>query len=226
MTHHRLPGGTDVSGMALFDVDALPVTRGQDEQVLQELALQGRLVPFPTDGDGGYLLHLFVNEAVPENIKQYCVTEDSVTGELYVANGRIAFGCVESAFQHFKPNPQIRSDAVVAPGRYRYVGYRTEIPEEIAEQSVRSDRTPAERWLGGASTIVILFSLCLSLVLLLRGQFFIAACVLVAAWIAVRTIKRHPAYIALAARLKEAQLDLPSIVVEMDAIHAVEGDPH
>ena len=226
MTHHRLPGGTDVNEIALFDVDALPLTRGLDAEVLQELALQGRFVQFPTDGDGGYLLHLFVNEVAPEQIKQYCVTEDTLTGELYVASGRIAFGGVESAFQQFQPNAWIRTDVVVAPGRYSYVGYRTEIPDEIAEQSVRSDRTPAERWLGGASTIIILFSLCLSLVLALRGLFFIAACVLLAAWISVRAVKRQPAYIALAARLKEAQLDLPSIVVEMHALGPVEGASH
>ena len=222
MTHHRLPGGTDVSQMALFDPDALPATRVPDAEVLHELALQGRLVQFPTDGDGGYLLHLFVNEAVPEQIKQYCVTEDTLAGELYLASGRIAFGGAESAFQQFKPNAWIRSDALVAPGRYNYVGYRTEIPDEIAEQAVRSDRTPAERWLGGASTIIILFSVCLCLVLALRGQYFFVAGVLLAAYIAVRTVKRLPAYVALAARLKEAQLELPSIVVEMHAIDPLE----
>lgn len=60
MPRYRLPAGTDVAEMALFDVDSLPQSQPPDGEGLDELATRKRLIRLPTDGDGDYLLHLYL----------------------------------------------------------------------------------------------------------------------------------------------------------------------
>ncbi len=72
MTHLRLPGGTDVAEMALFDVDARPAAR-PDDATAAALEASHRLARFPTGGDGGYLLHLYVDEPIPAALQRCCL---------------------------------------------------------------------------------------------------------------------------------------------------------
>ena len=96
MTTLFLPAGTDVAEMALFDVDALPRLLPRDVEGFAHLTSQEQLVRFPTGADGGYLLHLFANEAVPAGTMRYCVADDKLTGAFYASKGRSAFGGMES----------------------------------------------------------------------------------------------------------------------------------
>jgi len=161
MTCLRLPGGTDAAEMALFDVDALSQSRPPMGEGLDELVTRARLVRLPTGGDGGYLLHLYVDERVPESILQYCLSEDKLTGQFATSEGRIAFGGVESTFKEFQPNRLIRSDGTIAPGSYCFTAYRTDIPDEVVSKVANVASTSAERWLDRAPRIATLATLAL-----------------------------------------------------------------
>lgn len=215
MTHHRLPAGTDVAEMALFDVDALPHSKPPDAESLEELVAGESLVRLSTGADGGYLLHLHVDESPPEQVLRYCLAEDKLTGHFASSHGRIAFGGVESAFQTFKPNRLIRSDAVITPGRFSFTAYHTDIPDEVINQATRVDETPAERWLNRVPLITTLMSLGVAFTLATFGRSVIAGLVLLLGYVAFKTVKRLPAYKAVVARRNEAQLAFPSIVIEM-----------
>jgi hypothetical protein len=215
MSHHRLPAGTDVAEMALFDIDAMPQARPPDAKAIDRLAAHERLIRLPTGSDGGYLLHLFVDEVVPDQVLQFCIDDDKLIGRFNSTGGRIAFGGLESAFQDFKPNPFIRSDVLVPPGYYAYTAYRTDIPDEIIDQATCVESTPAERWLSRAPLVITLTTLGLAFTFAICGRFLIVLPVLMAAYFALKAVKRTPSYKALDARRQEAQLAFPSIVIEM-----------
>lgn len=148
MTHLRLPGGTDVAEMALFDVDALPAAR-PDDSTVAALEASNRLVRFPTGGDGGYLLHLYVDEPIPAELQRYCLADDKLTGAFRTEQGNVAFGGIESTFVGFKPNRHIRADGAIPQGEYCYTAFHTEFPDELVV-SVQSDHL--EVWLSPCLT--------------------------------------------------------------------------
>jgi|GEM_PF-3728938 len=215
MTYYRLPGGTDVAEMALFDIDALPTAYPPKEAGLQELVEQERLVRFPNDSDGGYLLHLAVDEAVPAQIKQYCVEEDKRVGVLSCKNGHIAFGGLESTFRDFPANSAIRANAIIAPGRYHYVAFRTEFPDDLVEQAVRVERNSGERLLYLTPVFIFWFAVVTGIVLTCLGHFLLLIVVAAPSVFAFRKVTSLAAYRAVAERIAEAQLDFPSIVMEL-----------
>jgi hypothetical protein len=226
MPHHCLPAGTDVAEMALFDIDAMPQARPPDAKAVDQLAAQERLIRLPTGSDGAYLLHLFVDEAIPDRVLQFCIADDKLIGRFNSTGGRIAFGGVESAFQDFKPNQFIRSDVLVPPGRYAYTAYRTDIPDEIVDQATRVESTPAERWLSRAPLLITLTTLALAFTLAaVSGRSLVVLPVLMAAYFALKIVKRTPSYKALLARRREAQLAFPSIVIEMWSNPSIERTP-
>jgi hypothetical protein len=212
-----LPAGTDIAEMALFDVDALPRQLPRDLEVFAQLTTQEQLVRFPTGADGGYLLHLFVNEAIPESTIRYCLIDDQLTGDFHTSEGRIAFGGLESAYAEFKPNPYIRSDGLIAPGRYAYIAYRTEFPDELVMQATRVERTTGERWLGNAPLIATLALFVMAYAFAISRQFVPAGLFFLGGFFAGNWLKGLPGFRALEARREQAQLAFPSIVVELRA---------
>jgi hypothetical protein len=225
MAHHRLPAGTDVAEMALFDVDALPQSRPPNGDGLDELVSTERLIRLPTGADGGYLLHLYVDEPPPEQVMCYCLTEDRLSGQFTATGGRIAFGGVESTFQDFKPNRFIRSDAVIPAGRYVFTAYRTDIPDEVVTQATQVASTSKERWLDRAPLLVTLTTLVLAFAFAVFKSFLAAGLVLVLGYLSFKAAKRLPGQGALAARREETQLDFPSIVIEMRSNPSIQGTP-
>lgn len=220
MTLHRLPAGTDVAEMALFDMDGLPHERPCDGERFDELVARKGLIRFPTGGDGGYLLHLYVNESPPAHVMQYCLTDDQLCGEFSSPCGNIAFGGVESVFQSFQPNKHIRSDTVIAPGNYTYKAYQTNIPDEAIEAALqRVPSTPAERWLDRAPMVITLTALGLVGLLLSLKIYWAAGIAAVLGHLLFKGVKRIPGHGAMSVRREHAQIDFPSIVVEMFSMH-------
>jgi hypothetical protein len=215
MTTVRLPAGTDVAEMALFDVDALPLTLPRDVEGFDPLISQGQLVRLPTGADGGYLLQLFADEAIPVELRRYCLADDTLTGVFATSNGRIGFGGLESAYAQFTPNTNIRSDGVISAGRYTYTAYHTDFPDELVMAAVRVEGTSGERLLGRAPMIAALASAAVSFALLFARQHVLAGAVLVAGIVTGVLLRRLPGYRDIVARREEAQLAFPSIVVEL-----------
>lgn len=218
MTLHRLPAGTDVAEMALFDVDSLPCERRRDGEGIDELVARQRLIRLPTDGDGGYLLHLYVDEPPSAHILRYCLTDDQLSGMFVSHGGHIAFGGIESAFQRFKPNKFIRSDVVIAPGSYAFKAYRTDIPDEVIDKALqRVSSTSAERWRDRAPLVATLGTLGLVLALISLKVYVLAGIVAVTGHLLYKAVKRIPGQDALSVRREEAQMDFPSIVIAMQS---------
>ncbi len=215
MTAVCLPAGTDVADMALFDVDALPRLLPRDEEVFAQLTAQERLVRFPTGSDGGYLLHLFANEAIPADILRYCVADEKLTGNFDTSEGRIAFGGLESVYANFKPNPNIRSDGLIEPGRYAYTAYQTDFPDELVMQAIRVERTTGERWLGRAPSIAMLAHFGSSFAVAMAGQFALAGAIFLGSFLVANRLRRLPGYQSLVDRREQAQMAFPSIVIEL-----------
>lgn len=217
MTTIYLPAGTDVAEMALFDVDAIPCKLPCDVEDFSLLVSQGRLIRFPTGADGGYLLHLFVDEPIPEYTKRYCRADEKLTGEFCTSEGRIAFGGLESAYAEFKHNANIRTDGTIEPGRYAYTAYKTEFPDELVMQAARVERTTGEWWLGRVPVFATLVLFAIAFALAIARQFVPAGVVLICGFLIVKWLQRLPSYQALVTRREQAQLAFPSIVIELQS---------
>lgn len=155
---------------------------------------------------------------------QYCIVDDQLCGEFSTPSGRIAFGGVESVFQSFQPNKHIRSDTVIAPGNYTYKAYQTDAPDEAIEAALqRVPSTPAERWLDRAPMVITLTTLGLVGLLLSRGSYLAAGIAAVLGHLFFKGVRRIPGHDALSGRREEAQVDFPSIVVELIETAGADG---
>ena len=218
MTLYRLPAGTDIAEMALFDIDTLPHVQLRSSEAAEELVAQGRFIRLPTDGDGGYILHLYVDECPPKEVAQYYQADDTLSGTFTSTKGRIGFGGVESAFQAFEPNHYVRSDVDIPPGEYAFTAYKTDIPDAVIDPALRVEKTFTETWLSHAPLIITLLAIGIGLVLAARRQLIMVLPVIVARFFSIRAVKGLPTYRALVTRREEAELDFPSIVIEMRSI--------
>lgn len=225
MTILCFPAGTDVAEMALFDVDALPQRLPRDIEEFAACASHGQLIRFPVGGDGDYLLHLFANEPIPVSIIRYCKTDDTLTGAIYISRGRIAFGGLESAYAEFRPNPNIRADGWIEPGRYVYTAYKTEFPDEMVMQAIRVERTNGERWLSLAPAMATCALFVIAYALVIARQFAPAGAAFFSSFFVGMLIRRFPNYRTLAARREHAQLAFPNIVVELQSDSSLEPVP-
>lgn len=136
-----LEGGTDVAEMAFFCVDDTPECLSDNESIT-EMQNRRTLIRLPTGADGGYLLHLYVGEAIQNETRKYCVEEDKLTGEFSTKNGNVAFGGLESTYSRFEPNKNIREDGKIEQGSYSYSAFHTEFPDELIEEAVHKEIGP------------------------------------------------------------------------------------
>lgn len=132
MTRHVLDGGTDTGQIGLFDIDALG-TAAPSRKGIAALQAQRHLVYIDTGGDGDARISLYVDEAPPEALLQYCKREPAVTGNLSLRHGRLGFGGLESAYATFKSNPNIRADIRIDSGNYDVTWHDPEYPESMTD---------------------------------------------------------------------------------------------
>jgi hypothetical protein len=218
-----LEGGTDVAEVALFSVDDLPQMSDSTAGVV-ELEERDKLVRLPTGSDGAYLLHVHVDEPIPADIKKYCVDSEVLTSDFETMSGNIAFGGAESAFSDYKPNPNIRSDTRVPPGRYRAIAYHTDYPDNLIEDAIESEiGTHGVKKLEFAGTIImIIVGLVLIaptlMIVLFRSPavaFGSALASVLGGMLWHRTYTRADDYKALTRRSREIQKEYPSIVIRL-----------
>lgn len=222
MSRYRLPGGTDAAEMALFDIDALP-QRLPDAAGIARLVQRQRLIRLSTGGDGGYLLHLYVDEAVPVQIAQYCSDADVLRGQFVTERGQVGFGGIESACLGFQPNVHIRADAQIAAGEYRFIAWHTEFPEHLIIAALGAANSPTARTLLQAPRSIILIAAVVTIALALSGFYFGAALALVVAGVAVQRILHSAGYQNAKAHAAAARLDFPGMVIELQTQRDGEG---
>lgn len=69
----------------------------------------------------------------PEDILGCCGRDDAIEGVLMRLGGTLAFGDIKSVRRGFQPDPNIRSDASIPPGRNSVTAYSTEFPDQAFE---------------------------------------------------------------------------------------------
>ena len=146
---HVIDAGTDAGSLLLFDPAALPADferRFQHDtvEILERLADEGAVIWINTDADGGYLLHLFVDEPVsPEVLARAVETEE--IGEFRIPSGRLFFVGSEYAFREddgfLRKHPHMGGSVTIRPGLYHATLHRSEFPkDDVKSRSVVGHR--------------------------------------------------------------------------------------
>lgn len=143
---HVIEGGTDSGSMLLFDPAALPddydkCSKVNPTEILETATLNGDAYWIDTGGDGGYLLHAFVNEPVGSKLAKFLLDEQHVE-KFRVPSGNLYFSGMEYGFRYnnsfLKKYPHMGGSFELEPGLYRLSLYRTEYPEELMESELRN----------------------------------------------------------------------------------------
>lgn len=215
MTRLILSGGTGVSAVGLFDADALPCDGPPSPEGFLEMESRHSVMRFSTGRDGGYLLHAYVDEAVPTELLKYCSTDDKRSSRLQLSSGNLAFGGVESAYATFVPNSTVRSDARVLAGTYDVTAYRTEYPANLREHAIRAQVGATGSQILNAPGYIVPAALVLPVVAFYMNGWLAGASLFAAAAISLFLLTRSPTFKRLSAEKRAIDLQYPSIVVHM-----------
>lgn len=222
MSRLVLAGGTDVAEMAFFSSDALPHT--VDDSSLERLVNADGAIRLRAGPDGPYLLHVYVDEAPPPEIEAWLDTSDKLEGEFESGSGQVAFGGVESACSDFEPNPAIRTDAEIPPGRYRAIAFHTDYPDERLDEQVEARigktgadklRRPGNIFIGAALLVVSMIVLGFA-----DTPFYFAGAAIVAAvaWTWIRLLKGTAEFQELERTRRDVEQRFPSIVITLERL--------
>jgi hypothetical protein len=210
-----LSGGTDSAEMALFSTDELPSSGNLDDGAVERLERQGLAIRFETDADGSYLMHLYVDEPVPDGVIKYSVPALKRSAILRTGGG-IAFGGLESMCSDFQENESIRSDAKIPAGEYEveidFVAYPDEMVRVAIHKQAWASQSP---WLRatpaaiGAAVLLAIGSLIVH-AWWLAGALFAMAAVFGGKLLFGNAIRQKAVQ-----RANEAALNFPTIVAEV-----------
>ena len=201
--------------VALFDVDSLSGARQMDDAQLEDLASRKAVIRFPTGADGGYLLHAYVDEGIPPALQSYCDTGSKISSSLILASGRLGFGGVESMYEDFSPNPNIRADGQVTAGEYEVITYRTEYPDDLVESAIRARIGTGGSRLINSPGYLIPVAFLLTIVAFNFSGWIAGVTVIALCWLAFRLLTRSRGYQQLTAAQHAVESDYPNIVVAM-----------
>ncbi len=224
MSRLVLAGGTDVGEMAFFSADALPPKA--DDASLAELVTADGAIRLRAGADGPYLLHVYVDEAPPPEIEAWLDTSDKLEGNFESGSGQVAFGGVESACSDFEPNPAIRTDAEIPPGRYRAIAFHTDYPDERLEEQVeaRIGKAGADKLRRPGNIFIVAALLVVSMIIMGVADtpwYFAGAAVLAAAaWLWIRSITGTAEFRDLEREKLDVEQRFPSIVIALERLDA------
>lgn len=218
-----LQGGTDVAEIVLFSIDEIPHERFS-EKTLAALEANNQAIRMPTGADGGYMLHLHVDEQVPDEVLQYCIEDDALTAVFRANSGQIAFGGAESTFADFEPNDNIRTDTLIAPGVYDALAFHTDHPDDLIEDAVEKAIGPDGKRAESISSNIVIGTVVLAFVSLILGGaiaqsravgFVLAAIVVIAGRLWYKSHARSQHYRKADALRRRIHLEYPSIVIRL-----------
>jgi hypothetical protein len=161
---HVVAAGSDGASLLLFDPHTLPdqfdATKrdGDPTEILNDLHEQGRLFWINTGGDGGFLLHAFIDEEIPQDIQPY-LRDPETSDHFSVQSGQVFFMGAEYAFRNdpsaFQRYPGMGSSFAVNNGTYRITLYRTEYPDGIHEERFRQRATRTQQIIHGTNGVLM-----------------------------------------------------------------------
>jgi hypothetical protein len=214
MTHLSLSGGTDVAAMALFSIDA--ASERSDPETLDRLEAQGFMLRFELGGDGGYLLHAYIDEPVPDSVMKYCELEETRTKRLQVGATGIGFGGAETVVRGVDPNLHMRTDARVPAGEYDVTAYLTNYPDELLEAELDAVLGRGGRRLLDLPGYIIGLGVVVVGGCLLVGEYVAAALVSAAIFAGMKWgYFRNPRIQQLQRDQEAIEMKYPNIVVQM-----------
>jgi len=181
-----IEAGTDAALLLIFDPLSLPedfdsIRGGTDIEVLKSLHREGRLFFTGTDGDGSYLLHVFVNEVPAESLSPY-LHDCWTSNQFRVRSGRIYFAGAEYVFRTddklLRRYPRMGGSFLLPNGTYEVNLWRTEYPDGLHEESFYQECTLRERTCHSTFNFLALISECVIIGVI--GAFF---CLPVVTWL-------------------------------------------
>lgn len=146
-------GGTKSGNLVLFWPELLPADfddrwDAEPNELLKELEAAGQIITidleawaqfFPNEVDGEYSLGLYIDEAIPDHLQNYCTLHSKVEG-LQVA-GVGYFAGLEFIFQNDRSlldrQPRMGSPLQIPAGTYSGEVFGTEVPAEVYETWLR-----------------------------------------------------------------------------------------
>jgi hypothetical protein len=214
-----LTGRSDVGEMALFDVDALPARR-PDRAAIDALVAQGALLRVPRGADRACVLHVYLDEPVPDELMRYCSASDDRHGRLKLEHGRLGLGGVESAFAGFESNEAIRSDGVLTPGEYDATVCRAAVPDALVTNAMRAALSPQAKKHLAVPVQIMVVALAVMAATIFVKAWLAATVVALAAVGGLWMFYQHPATKQLRAQARAIELRYPSIVVTLRSASA------
>ncbi len=137
--------GTDVAAVCLFDPQALDKDfdtqfSSNPEKALSHAVSKGQAYQIETGADGAYLLHIFLDEPLPEEIERYAHDPIEVSnllipsGKLFFSGSEIVSPQVVERLQKF---PGLGTCIQVPAGTYALTLKRTEYPDKLLEEQLK-----------------------------------------------------------------------------------------
>jgi len=220
-------GGTDGASIVMFWPDNLPddfdATFDDDPAGLVErLADEGKLIFFPCDGDGSYSVVVFVDDPLPENLREVC--EDEQRYPILAVEGDGYFGGMEYMFKADRSfldrYPHMCEKVAVPPGTYSATIYRTNPPDEIYDEYLERTGPAAMRvWrlhsTAAAGAIVGIFGSLISFLFLGWMQWAMVVAITLLFIVATMALSRTAGYQAVKAAQQKYERDYPSYVVDL-----------
>lgn len=223
--------GTDAASLLLFDPCTLPEgfdaanRDGDPSAILNDLHDQGRLFWINTGGDGGFLLHAFIDEEPPIEIQQY-LCEPKKTDSFTVCSGNIFFMGAEYGYRnddsHFLRYPHMGGSFPVENGTYTVTLSETEYPNGLHEERFQQRSSRMQQLVHG--TFSTLMALAVVSVIATIIAFFAASWVtwytcfipiLVVAIVMPMFVYRLPVFHAADAIWQDVNNELPSMVATL-----------
>src|SRR5262249_3146827 len=142
--------GTDAASVMLFDPGALPEDfdaqmQGEAADVLERMEEQGRACVIEMAGDGYYLLHAYLNDPLPEELRLHACQVKRIDN-LAAPTGRLFFTGVEYAFRNdnsvLRPDPDMPNVIELPAGSYQLTLYRMEYPARFRKQRLHDCMNP------------------------------------------------------------------------------------
>lgn len=231
---HVLEAGTDVASLLLFDPGALPADFERSFQaltvdLLDGLDRQGRACWIETDGDGRYLLHLYLGEPVPRELERYAL-EPATIEPFLVPTGRLVFAGSEYAYRDddslLRSHPHMGATLSIPPGTYRLTVFRTSYPRNFVLQCFQGQAAPWEYWLWNSMTVLIPLAVAawIGLVVIFFTTVHVPlprflAPLLALVFAALFLVRRLEAYRVVKDRFARLEREYPALVAELRPVH-------
>jgi hypothetical protein len=236
---HVVEAGTDAGSLLLFDPDVLPQDFGSERrdamEVLAQLHAAGTVLWTDTGGDGGFLLHAYVNEDPPADVRPF-LHDPAVVVSLPVPSGRVYFAGAEYAFRDddtaLRRYPHMGGSFAVPPGTYQLTLYWTGFPDGSDDAEFRRRASPAGVRLHAvfnalaAITVVTVVAAILALFAMKWRTWLSTAVPAVAAEVVLLTsIRRSPVFRSAEAIWQQVQREFPSFIAVLEQRRQAETTP-